>query len=87
MYFPTGSGSDLLQVAIAQFNARDNKELNIETALEMIDRAAATGARLVVLPEIWTYFGDVAGIAAAAETVPGPLTDLLAERARRHGIY
>lgn len=87
MYFPTGTGSDLLQVAIAQFNSRDDKERNIRTALEMIHRAAATGARLVVLPEVWTYLGESEGIGPAAEPVPGSLTDLLAECARRYGIY
>ncbi|HEU0165037.1 MAG TPA: carbon-nitrogen hydrolase family protein, partial [Thermomicrobiales bacterium] len=63
------------------------KQANIDAALAGIDAAAGTGARLVVLPEVWTYLGADTGNAAAAELIPGPLTDLLAERARRHGIF
>ncbi len=53
----------------------------------MIDDAAATGARLVVLPEIWTYLGNEEGNRANAERIPGPVTDALAAKAKQHGIY
>jgi predicted amidohydrolase len=76
-----------LNVAVVQMNSGDDKQANINAALEGINRAAETGARLVALPEVWTYLGPVAGNAAAAETIPGPLTDELAERARELGIY
>src|SRR5918994_2127023 len=79
--------NDLLSVAAVQLNAGDDKTTNVEAALRDIDRAAATGARLVALPETWTYMGPDDGVAAAAEPIPGPLTEFLAERARRHGIY
>lgn len=82
-----GIGPQHLNVAVAQLNARDDKAANIETALDLIDRAAADGARLVVLPEIWAYFGPEAEYHANAEPIPGPLTEQLAERAKRHGIY
>src|SRR5690606_22390108 len=78
---------DLLRVAAVQMNTRDDKAANIQTALELIDRAAGTGARLVALPEVWTYLGTDEGIRASADPIPGPTIDLLAERARRHGIY
>jgi predicted amidohydrolase len=87
MHIPAGSGSDLLHVAAIQMNSRDDKKANIQTALELIDRAAAGGARLVALPEIWTYLGAPAGNREHAEEIPGPVSDLLADRARRHGIY
>lgn len=77
----------MLHVAVAQLNARDDKAANIEIALDLIDRAAADGARLVVLPEIWAYFGPDDGNRPHAEPIPGPLTESLAERAVRHGIY
>ena len=76
-----------LAVALVQMNSGDDKERNIAAALEGIDRAAGTGARLVTLPEVWTYLGPDAGKVDAAEPVPGPLTDRLADRARTHGIY
>jgi deaminated glutathione amidase len=76
-----------ISVAIVQMNSGDDKDQNIADALAGIDRAAGTGARLVVLPEVWTYLGPGEGNRAAAEPIPGPLTDVLAERARQHGIY
>jgi predicted amidohydrolase len=87
MNMPTGSGADLLNIAAIQMNSRSDKAANIQTALELIDRAAAGGAKLVALPEIWTYLGDPAGNRENAEPIPGPVTDLLADRARKHGIY
>ncbi|MGD9712891.1 MAG: carbon-nitrogen hydrolase family protein [Thermomicrobiales bacterium] len=83
----TGIGPRHLHVAIAQLNSRDDKNANIESALDLIDRAAETGARLVVLPEIWPYLGADSGNQPNAEPIPGPLTELLAARAIRHGMY
>ena len=76
-----------LNVAVLQMNSGADKEANIATALDLIDRAARSGARLVVLPEVWTYLGPDEGNRPNAEPVPGPVSDLLADRARRHGIY
>ena len=76
-----------LNVAVLQMNSKADKQENIVDALALIDRAAATGARLVALPEVWPYLGPDDANREHAETVPGPITDLLAERARRHGIY
>jgi deaminated glutathione amidase len=76
-----------LNVAVIQMNSRDDKDENIASALDLIDQAARTGARLVVLPEVWPYLGPEEASRDHAETVPGPITELLAERARRHGIF
>ncbi len=84
----TGFGrGDLLRVAAVQMNSRDDKAANLETALGLIDRAAAAGARLVALPEVWSYLGPESGNRANAEPIPGPTIDRLADRARRLGIY
>lgn len=76
-----------LQVAIVQMNSGDDKAANIAAAMDGIERAAAAGARLVSLPEVWSYLGPNSGNAGAAETIPGPLTDQLAARARDLDIY
>ncbi len=81
------SRESTLSVALVQMNSGDSVERNVADALAGIDRAAATGARLVVLPEVWTYLGADEGIDGAAESIPGPLTERLAGRARQHGIY
>jgi len=76
-----------LHVAVVQMNSRDDKDANLAAAVELIDRAAAGGARFVSLPEVWPYLGPTGGERAAAETIPGPAVDRLAERARSHRIY
>ncbi|HYH11314.1 MAG TPA: nitrilase-related carbon-nitrogen hydrolase, partial [Thermomicrobiales bacterium] len=76
-----------LQVAIVQMNSGDDKAANIEAAMAGIDRAAAMGARFVSLPEVWTYLGPNSGNSGTAETIPGPLTDQLAAKARDLDIY
>ena len=76
-----------LNVAIIQMNSQDDKQANIAAALDLIDRAAATGARLIALPEVWPYLGPDDVSRDQAETIPGPITEVLAQRARRHGIY
>ncbi|MCC6675412.1 MAG: carbon-nitrogen hydrolase family protein [Thermomicrobiales bacterium] len=79
--------STAFDIAVLQMNSGEDKAANIETALRLIDEAAATGARMVVLPEIWTYLGNEEGNRANAEFIPGPVTDALAQKARQHGIY
>jgi deaminated glutathione amidase len=76
-----------LNVTIIQMNSQDDKQANIAAALDLIDRAAEVGARLVALPEVWPYLGPDDVNRNQAELIPGPITELLAQRARRHGIY
>jgi predicted amidohydrolase len=83
----TDPQSRTLSVALVQMNSGADKNANIAAALAGIDQAAASGARLVTLPEVWTYLGPDEGSAAAAEPIPGPLTDVLAAKAREHGIW
>ncbi|CAA9562588.1 MAG: Aliphatic amidase AmiE [uncultured Thermomicrobiales bacterium] len=80
-------GPSSLSVAAVQMNSGADKVANVETALRLIDRAAAGGARLIALPEVWTYLGPEEGERENAEPIPGPTTDRLAERARRHGVW
>ena len=87
MSFSSGSPAANLRVAAIQMNASDNKQANIEKALALIDQAAATGARLVALPEVWTFLGPQEANRENAEPIPGPLTEQLAERARALDVY
>lgn len=79
--------ADFIRVAAVQMTSGDSKEDNIAQAIPLIERAAQSGATLVVLPEVWTYLGDMAGVHAAAEPIPGPTVERLAAVARHHGIY
>lgn len=63
---------------------------NLAQALEFIDAAAARGADLVVLPELWDSGCGPAladDVRAAAEPLDGPRGEALAGRARAHGLW
>lgn len=79
--------SNALHVAVAQMNSGADKIANIESALALIEQAAASGARLVVLPEVWAYLGPDDGNRPSAEPIPGPIFDRLSACARRHNVY
>jgi predicted amidohydrolase len=53
----------------------------------LLDEAAAKGATLAVLPEMFTFMGDSAEYADNAEPIPGPVTDRLCEKAEEHGMW
>jgi len=76
-----------MRAAVIQISSGTDRAGNVERALALVDRAARLGARLVVLPEYMTYLGRFEGLAAVAETVPGPTSVRLAAKAREHGIY
>jgi predicted amidohydrolase len=81
-----------LLVAAAQWLATPGDPAgNLEAARHWIGQAAAAGADLVVLPELWPCGYDVATLAsdaaAAAEPVPGPRTAALGALAERNGLW
>lgn len=95
MTSPPGPGDpsrpDRLTVGLCQWLPRPGAAAqNLGDALDLIDRAARSGAELVVLPELWPCGYDVATLAAdavlAAEPIPGPRTETLAAAARRHSL-
>ncbi len=79
--------AERVRVAAVQMSAGADKQENIETAIGLIERAAAMGATLVSLPETWTYMGDSAGTRDNGEPIPGPTTERLAQAARKHRIW
>ena len=80
-----------MKIALVQQHATPDRAANLERGLAGFDRAAAAGAALVCFAELAfepfhpqrAASGDVR---ALAETIPGPITDAFAERARRHGV-
>ena len=46
--------------AVIQMDSGSDKSANVEQAADMIAQAAAEGARLVVLPELFSYLGNLA---------------------------
>ncbi|MEI2618635.1 MAG: carbon-nitrogen hydrolase family protein [Thermomicrobiales bacterium] len=79
--------SDTMRVGLAQMNTQSDKEANLRRAEELIDEAAARGARLVVLPEYVSFLGPREQHEEVAEPIPGPTTERFAAKARQHGIW
>lgn len=79
-----------LTVSAIQITAVDgDKDANVAKMAAMLDVAGARGSDLVVLPELWTGLGfsDETGYRDIAEPIPGPVTGILADKARRYGMY
>ncbi len=73
--------------AAVQMSSGSDRAANVTRATGLVREAAARGARLVVLPEVFSWRGGRAEEAAHAETVPGPTTAAMAELARECSIY
>lgn len=77
-------------VAAVQLSSQDDVGQNLEACARLAGEAAARGAKIVVLPENFAFFGDEAGRAAVAERagdLGAPIQRALSELARRHAIH
>lgn len=92
------TAKNTLRVALCQFHVTPDKEANHKTAVDYVDRAAAQGAQLVVLPEIWNSPYATSAFAEYAELVPAmgdtsvdaatsPSSAVLQERAKQHQLW
>jgi predicted amidohydrolase len=75
-----------LRVAACQLNSRGDRAANLAAAVEMLERAAAAGADLAVLPEYVDYLGPAAG-EPEPETLDGSFVRLFADTARRLSMW
>jgi predicted amidohydrolase len=75
-----------MRVAVCQLNARDDRAANLATARSLLERAAAAGADLAVLPEFTDYLGPAAK-APKPEPVDGEYGQFFADAARELGIW
>jgi deaminated glutathione amidase len=73
--------------AAVQMSSGADHAANLSRATALIRSAAARGARLIVLPEVFAWRGPRADEPAACETIPGPTTDVLASLARECRIH
>jgi deaminated glutathione amidase len=70
-----------MRVAVCQLNARDDRAANLRMARELLDRAAAAGADLAILPEYVDYLGPAPG-EPKPEPVDGEVAAFFAAAAR-----
>ena len=77
---------DRFRVGLVQMSATPDPEKNLERALDKLHQAAAKGAQIVCLPELFQtqYFcqREDASLFDLAEPIPGPATRRLADAAR-----
>jgi predicted amidohydrolase len=73
-------------VAAAQMTSGPHKEANLDAATRLVRQAASLGARLVGLPENFSWMGPEEARAEAAESLEGPTLCHLAQLARELGL-
>jgi len=77
------------KVGLVQMAMSPDPDANLKHAVAKAEEAAAAGAQLVCLPELFRsrYFAQTedAGLFDLAEPVPGPSTDTLTQVAQRAG--
>src|SRR6187397_177290 len=79
-----------VKVGLVQMSCSNNKEANLQKAMEKVREAAAKGAQIVCLQELFRslYFCDVEDYDnfKLAEQIPGPSTDALGTLAKELGV-
>ncbi len=79
-----------VKVGLVQMSCTNKKEANLQRAMEKTKEAAAKGAQIVCLQELFTslYFCDVEDYEnfKLAEAIPGPSTDVLSKLAKELNI-
>lgn len=63
------------------------KKQSLDAFLDIVDKVGTEKPDVICLGEAITLVGHAQGYAAVAEPVPGPSTEALGERARRHNAY
>ncbi|MRX45918.1 carbon-nitrogen hydrolase [Pedobacter puniceum] len=79
-----------VKVGMVQMSCTSNKQENLDKAIQKVREAAAKGAQIVCLQELFTslYFCDVEDYDnfKLAESIPGPSTDALQKVAAELGV-
>jgi len=79
-----------VKIGMVQMSCTNNKEANLQKAMEKTREAAAKGAQVVCLQELFTslYFCDVEDYEnfRLAEPVPGPSTEVLGKLAKELNV-
>jgi len=79
----------MFRVAAIQMASGPNVSANLQEAARLIELAAATGARIIALPEYFAIMGmkDTDKVAARERDGDGPIQAFLAAEARRHEVW
>ena len=78
----------ILKVAALQFHVKlGDKDANMFQAEDMIAEAAAAGAKLILLPELWNCGFDKENLEKAAEDIQGPAVSMLRTLAKKYNMF
>jgi predicted amidohydrolase len=76
-----------MRVAAVQTTASADRPGNLAAARERVTAAVGDGAELVVLPELFSLYGNAPTLRAGAEPLDGPTAQWAAEVASDHRIW
>jgi deaminated glutathione amidase len=79
-----------MKIALIQFNASGHKAENIKRSKEYVIEAARQGASWILLPEVFTFRGNLLNkdvLKEIPEDIPGPTTDIFVQVAREHKVH
>ena len=75
------------RIGLAQVNARNDVQANLDTACELVRQASAEGLALIAFPEMVLYVGDDrAEKFRLAQTIEGGFVQQFQKEARAHSI-
>jgi len=79
----------MFRVAAIQMASGPHVAGNLQEAARLLELAAATGARIIALPEYFAIMGmkDTDKVAAREKDGDGPIQAFLAEQARKHRVW
>src|SRR3954451_10464415 len=75
-----------MRVAVCQLNSREDRDHNLAVARDLLERAAAAGAELAVLPEYVDYLGP-GETGPKPEGIDGEFAAFFASAARDLGLW
>jgi predicted amidohydrolase len=83
------STQSFFRIAAIQMASGPNVKGNLQEAGRLIELAAASGARIIALPEYFAIMGmkDTDKVAVRERPCDGPIQAFLSETARKHGVW
>lgn len=76
-----------MRAAVVQLHVGDDVEANVSTAIDFVQKAAADGADLIVLPEMVEFRGDKDRVQEIKTDIPGEVSSRFADAAKELGIW
>ena len=86
-YLQEVRGMGKCTIALCQHKVRDTVEENLKAAAESVKKAAETGAKLVVLPEMFVCHFVPTHMRENAQTLSGGIMEALSRMAKENEIW